>query len=398
MRPYMGADSLDYRSVFESAPGLFLILKPDFTIVGVSDAYLRATMTRREEIVGRGLFDVFPDNPDDAHANGVRNLSASLQRVLTMRIPDVMPVQKYDIPRPAAAGGGFEERYWSPTNSPVFGRDGEVTCIIHRVEDVTELVRLQQAESAQQEIRKRAQELEIIVAERTTQLRESVAELESFCYSLSHDMRAPLRAIYSFNQIVLADCGEALNSDCREHLEKSIRSAARLDRLIQEVLAFTRLSKQEIKAEPVQVDELVRQIIDERPEFQLPKAEVKVERPLLPMLGHEASLTQCITNLLDNAVKFVARGARPRVRIYSEASGDHVKLWFEDNGIGIDEEGQRRLFQMFQRIHSEDEYQGIGIGLAIVRKAADRMNGRVGVESTPNVGSRFWVQLPKAQP
>ncbi len=394
----MGGDSLDYRGVFESAPGLYLVLQPDFTIVGVTDAYLRATRTRREEILGRGLFEVFPDNPADAHANGVLNLNASLQRVLNSRKMDAMAVQKYDIRRPAEEGGGFEERYWSPSNSPVFGRDGKIIYIIHRVEDVTELVRLQQAHSAQEEIRKRAQELEIIVAKRTLELRESVAELESFCYSLSHDMRAPLRAIYSFNQIVLADCGGALNPECRECLEKSIRSAARLDRLIQEVLAYTRLSKQDIQVQSVDVDTLIQEIIDERPEFQASKADIKVESPLLPVMGHVASLTQCITNLLDNAVKFVTSGGRPRVRVFTELRENDVRLWIEDKGIGIGHEGQRRLFQMFQRIHTGDEYQGTGIGLAIVRKAVERMSGRAGVESEPGQGSRFWVQLPRGAP
>src|SRR5690349_9282482 len=127
----------DFRALFESAPGLYLVLTPELKIVAVSEAYLRATMTKREEILGRGLFDVFPDNPNDPAATGVQNLSASLGRVLQNRTPDRMAVQKYDIRRPESEGGGFEERYWSPINSPVFGQDGEVTLIIHCVEDVT---------------------------------------------------------------------------------------------------------------------------------------------------------------------------------------------------------------------------------------------------------------------
>jgi len=394
----MGVEAVDYRSVFESAPGLYLLLRTDFTIVAVTDAYLRATMTKREEILGRGLFDVFPDNPDDPHATGVRNLSASLQRVLEKRATDVMAVQKYDIRRPEEEGGGFEERYWSPANSPVFDANGDIAYIIHRVEDVTELVRLQQAQSAQEEIKQRARELEMIVAERTAQLRSSVDELEAFCYSLSHDMRAPLRAIHSFNEMVLEDCGNKISEECREFLQKSIRSADRLDRIIQEVLAYTRLAKQDIKTEPVDVETLVREIIDERPELQPPNAEIKIESPLQPMLGHEASLTQCITNFLDNAVKFVDRDVKPKVRVYTEANNGHVRLYFEDNGIGIDEAGQKRLFQMFQRIHAANEVPGNGIGLAIVRKAVERMNGTAGVESEPGKGSRFWVQLPKGTP
>src|SRR6185436_7505798 len=127
----------DFRALFEAAPGLYLVLTPDFTIAGVSDAYARATMTRREDIVGRGLFGVFPDNPDDPDATGTANLRASLERVLRNRAPDAMAVQKYDIRRPDSEGGGFEERYWSPLNAPVLGRNGEVAYIIHQVEDVT---------------------------------------------------------------------------------------------------------------------------------------------------------------------------------------------------------------------------------------------------------------------
>ncbi|MCA1634436.1 MAG: response regulator [Acidobacteria bacterium] len=134
----------DFRVLFESAPGLYLVLTPDFTIVAASDAYLQATLTKREEILGRGIFDVFPDNPDDPTTMGVANLRASLERVLQSGVPDAMALQKYDIPRTEAGGGGFEEKYWSPVNSPVLGVDGRVVYIIHRVEDVTEFVRLKQ--------------------------------------------------------------------------------------------------------------------------------------------------------------------------------------------------------------------------------------------------------------
>ena len=132
----------DFRVLFEAAPGLYLVLTPDFKIVAVSDAYLRATMTKRDEILGRGIFDIFPDNPNDPTATGVRNLTDSLERVVKRGASDTMAVQKYDIRRPEAEGGGFEVRYWSPINSPVMGANGAVTFIIHRVEDVTEYILL----------------------------------------------------------------------------------------------------------------------------------------------------------------------------------------------------------------------------------------------------------------
>jgi anti-anti-sigma regulatory factor len=131
----------DFRAVFEKTPGLYLILDPALTIVAVNDAYAAATMTVREQILGRSLFDVFPDNPDDSEATGVSNLRRSLQRVLDLKRADPMPVQKYDVRRPASEGGGFEARYWSPLNTPVLDRAGAVAWIIHRVEDVTGLVR-----------------------------------------------------------------------------------------------------------------------------------------------------------------------------------------------------------------------------------------------------------------
>jgi len=131
----------DFRVLFESAPGCYLVLDPGLVIVAVSDAYLRATLTRRADMLGRHVFEVFPDNPDDPATEGVSNVRASLARVLRKKEPDAMSVQKYDIPLPADEGGGFEERFWSPHNVPVLASDGSVAYIIHQVHDVTEFVR-----------------------------------------------------------------------------------------------------------------------------------------------------------------------------------------------------------------------------------------------------------------
>lgn len=195
----------DFQILFESAPGLYLVLTPELTIVAASDAYLRATMTKREAILGRHLFDVFPDNPNDPGATGVSNLRTSLERALQNRAPDAMAVQKYDIRRPDSEGGGFEERYWSPVNSPVFGKQGEVAYLIHRVEDVTEFIRAKRAGSVQdrvtKELRARAAEMEVEIIHRAQQLQEvntrlrgelearkqAENELERF-FSLSLDM------------------------------------------------------------------------------------------------------------------------------------------------------------------------------------------------------------------
>ena len=175
--------AVDFQHLFESAPGLYLVLTPDLTIVAASDAYLTATLTKRGDILGRHLFEIFPDNPDDVTSTGTSNLRASLNRVLQQRTPDAMAAQKYDIRRPESDGGGFEERYWSPVNSPVFGKDGEIAYLIHRVEDITEFIRLKQRgyeqHHATQELETRAIEMEIEIFQRAQQIQEVNNQLRS---------------------------------------------------------------------------------------------------------------------------------------------------------------------------------------------------------------------------
>jgi PAS domain S-box-containing protein len=175
--------SPDFQKLFDSVPALYLVLTTKLTIVAVSDAYLRATMTTRQGILGRNLFEVFPDNPDDPTATGESNLRASLGRVLRDRIPDTMAIQKYDIRKPESDGGGFEERHWSPVNSPVLGEDGAVSYIIHRVEDVTEFVHLKQHDAKQQKVtddlRSHAQKMEADVFLSAREIQEANVRLET---------------------------------------------------------------------------------------------------------------------------------------------------------------------------------------------------------------------------
>lgn len=280
---------------------------------------------------------------------------------------------------------------------PIRGADGEITRWFGTNTDVTELRETQEAlQAAQHELREHADKLERTVVERTAQLHTTISELQAFSYSLSHDMRAPLRAIRNFSHIVLDDQSHKLDPEYRNYLENVVRSSERLDRLITDVLALSRVSQDRIQIRPLKLQPLLEQVIQERPELQPPRVEIRIEAPMPAVLGHEASLVQCFTNLLANAVKFVAPGVQPKVRIWSERIGDEVRLWFEDNGIGIEPASQGRLFGMFQRLHPYHQYEGTGIGLAIVRKAIERMHGSAGVESEPGRGSRFWIQLPAA--
>jgi signal transduction histidine kinase len=161
-------------------------------------------------------------------------------------------------------------------------------------------------------------------------------------------------------------------------------------------MTYSRISRRELRLEPVSLDKLVREVMQLYPDMRPERADINVDGPLPDVIAHEPSLTQVVSNLLSNAVKFVAPNGRPHVRVSFDRRNSQARLWIEDNGIGIKPEHQSRLFGMFERIHPERDYEGTGIGLAIVRKAVERMNGAVGVESDGISGSRFWIELPMA--
>jgi signal transduction histidine kinase len=245
--------------------------------------------------------------------------------------------------------------------------------------------------------KKEAEELlERTVAERTASLKETIGELEAFSYSVSHDLRSPLRAMQGYAKALLEDCGHKLEAEHQRYLERIVRGANRLDRLTLDVLAYSRLSRREFQPNAIQLEKLMADILDQYPQFGPFRSNIHIQLPLHAVLGHEAYLTQCISNLLGNAVKFVPNGKRPEVRVWTEEVGGAVRLNVEDNGIGIAPEHRDRMFQMFGRVHHDRVYEGTGIGLAVVRKAVEKMGGSVGYESELGKGSRFWIELPKA--
>lgn len=255
------------------------------------------------------------------------------------------------------------------------------------------------------EARKKAQEalgeahelLELRVAERTARLSDAVAQMEEFSYTVSHDLRAPLRGMQAYSQALLEDCGEVLATrpHAIEYLQRIADNAARLDKMALDVLTFSRVTRGELKLERVNLDRLVRELVEHYAIMRAPDAEIHIE-PLADVLGHEPSLTQVMSNLLTNAIKFVLPGEIPRVRVWTESQGEEVRIWVQDSGVGIDPRYQHRLFRMFERIHPDADYHGTGVGLAVVRKATERMHGTVGVESDGKTGSKFWVQLRSA--
>ena len=239
-----------------------------------------------------------------------------------------------------------------------------------------------------------ATQLESLVAERTASLQKAIEQMEEFSYSVSHDLRSPVRAMRGYAEALLADYGSRLDDQGRELLGRIERNGLRMDRLIQDLLTYSRLARREIKMDPVSLDRLVREVIQHYPEMSPEVATIEIPRPLPDVLAHEPSLMQVISNLLGNAVKFVARGTRPHITIEWEMVEGRARLSVQDNGIGIPPEYRHRLFGMFERMHTDQKFEGTGIGLAIVRKAVERMNGSVGVISDGKSGSRFWIELP----
>jgi len=247
------------------------------------------------------------------------------------------------------------------------------------------------------ELEKERSNLESRVAERTAQLQTTISELEAFSYSLSHDMRAPLRAMEGYTQLLRNMLSEKLGPKEIDFFDRIMASAERLDNLIQDVLQYSRVARAPLELKEIDLEKIVNQVISDYPALQPPGADIRMQKPLMQALGHEAFLTQCISNLLSNAVKFVAPGVKPKVTVYTRPYVQEMRLFVEDNGIGIAGENQKQIFGIFQRLHPHTAYAGTGIGLAIVQKAVQRMGGRVGVESTLGKGSTFWLQLKRGR-
>jgi len=397
--------SQDFQVLFEASAEVVLVLLPDaprFTMVAATEARFAATHTGRETL-GKGLFEVFPDNPDDPEASGTSNLRDSLMRVLATREPDTMAVQKYDIRGP---DGSFQQKYWSPKNVPVLSARGEISYILHRVEDVTELVQASELGEALRD-RTRTMELEVVrrsreLAEANQSLRDANTKLgelgaakTAFFSNVSHEFRTPLTLLLGPLESALINPEGGLS---RADLGAVHRNALRLLRLVNSLLDFSRLEAGhvDVRFAPTELASLTAGLAGS---FQslLDDAGLRllVSCPPLPapVYVDGAQWEKIVLNLISNAFKFTFSG---EIEVRQKWCGDHVELSVRDTGTGIPEHELPHIFERFRRVEGAKgrSFEGTGIGLSLVSELAKLHGGSVAVKSVVGVGSTFVVSIP----
>ena len=417
------SDDLDYRLLFESSPDLYLILNTQLEIVAASNAYTHATLTRREDILGKTMFEIFPDNPNDPTAEGQRNLRASQQRVLLSGKPDTMPVQKYDIPR--SDGNGFEERYWSPMHIPILGNDGRVAYIIHRAEDLTDFIRVKQQGIEQSQLnetlRDQAVKMEVELFARSKEVASASAELKAaneelsrlyaktlqldelktqFFANVSHEFRTPLTLMIGPLEELLARFapqGVAPAEAEYEQLRLVHRNSLRLLKLVNALLDFSRIEagRMDVAYEATDLAAYTTELASVfRSTIEKAGLRLIVSCPTLPepVYVDRQIWEKIVLNLLNNAYKHTFEG---EIEVTLRGYGDRVELVVRDTGVGIAADQLAHVFDRFHRVQNvrSRSHEGTGIGLALVRELARLHGGEVSVTSTPNVGSTFSVSI-----
>jgi light-regulated signal transduction histidine kinase (bacteriophytochrome) len=331
--------------------------------------------------------------------NGIELAKAIKDRQKTRDVPIIFLTAHHDAERDILSGygAGAVDYVTKPVNTAILRSKVAIFAELYRknreLKAANAALLLEIAERKLTELA--LQEANRLKSERTAELHEMVRELEGFSYSIAHDMRAPLRGMQGFSQILREEYGDQLDQRGLEYLRRIDSAATRLDRLIQDVLSYSKVLRAPAPLQRVNLDQLARDIIMTYPNWQPPEVEINIDGPLPMVVGNEAFLTQCISNLVGNAVKFQAKGNLPRVRIWAETNNGEVRVWVEDNGIGIETKNHDRIFGLFEKIHAPSEYDGTGVGLTIVRKAVERMNGQYGFESEIGKGSKFWLQLKR---
>lgn len=370
-----------FRSTFNQAAVGIAHVSPDGQWLRVNQKLCEIVGYTREELLQRTFQDI--TYPDDLDLDLVY-----VEQMLANEIPTY----------------ALEKRYIRKDRSLVWinltvsllrDKLGQPKYFISVIEDISDRKQVEEA------LRQLNITLEQRVTERTAQIEEKNQELEAFTYSVSHDLRAPLRTMQGFAQALLEDCGSQLEDFCRGYIDSIIDDAYQMNTLISDLLAYSRLTRTQIILRPTALDEVVSEALKQlTAQIQEQQAQIRVVAPLPVVMAHRPTLIQIVVNLISNAIKFVEPNIQPQIDIFAvterQNDQDWILLSIVDNGIGIAPEHQERIFRVFERLHGAESYPGTGIGLAIVRKGLERMGGRAGVVSQLGQGCRFWLMLPKS--
>jgi PAS domain S-box-containing protein len=383
----------------------------------VNPAFCRLIGRPTEQLIGKSFREMLPEKDECV---------TLLDRVLRTATPGTHTEREHSRPHPA---------FWSYTMWPVIAEERPVGVMIQvtenaqlrektlelnealmlgsvRQHELTEAAdtlnaRLQQEISerkhaedslrrAQAQLTDRAGQLEGLVSKRTSELTATNQQLEAFVYSIAHDLRAPLRAMQGFSAMLVAEAGAGLEETRKDYADRISKSAQFMDALLGDLLVFSRISQQRVELTSVNLVTVVESVLLHlQKDIEEENARVESSGPWPVVLAHEPTLTQVLANLVSNALKFVVPGVPPLVRLRAEELAGFIRVWVEDDGLGIAREHLDQIFRVFTRLNGE-KFAGTGIGLAIVQKGVERMGGRLGVESVPGQGSRFWFELKKA--
>lgn len=366
------------RRVLDSVPAYVGLLSPDGRLLAVNQAPLQAAGLAAEDVLNRPLAESYWIAHSERDQQVVRESIAAAARGEMVRRDVSMQLRPGNLIVVDAV------------LVPIRGPDGEVIEIVGSAVDVT------QRRKMEDDLQRMNLELEQRVARRTAALEDKNRELEAFAHSVSHDLRAPLRAMEGFASALREDFGESLGDEGMEYVGHIVDASRRMDMLISDLLAYSRLGRKELRLVPVGLRSAVAEAIAAlQAQISETGAQIEVPNHLPTVTAHPFTLVQLLTNLLSNAIKFVAPGVVPRIRVRIEpVAGERIRIWIEDNGLGISRENYDRIFHVFERLHGVETYPGTGIGLAIVKRACERLGGAYGVSSIVGKGSRFWLELP----
>jgi PAS domain S-box-containing protein len=377
----LGHQRMLLKTIIDAVPALVAYIGPDGRYRLHNEKYQEWLGLGVEDIEGKTVLELTNESLRDGVAT---HLSSALNGE-TVRYEN--PIQ-----------AGPLTRHMAATLRPDRDDAGRVCGVVFHAYDITDRKKAYAELAAARELlRCHAEELEARVRQRTATLRETNAELEAFTYSVSHDLRTPLQFVRSFAEAVVDDPANTLSPESEDYLRRILRAATRMDTIIQDLLGYSRLARSEMQLTSIPLGDMISDVATHhQAAIQRAGARVEVEPHLPAVRGDRTGLFQALSNLVSNALKFTVPGRAPVIRIRADETPERVRLWVEDNGIGIAPHHHEKIFKLFERLHGPTEYPGTGIGLSLVRKAVNRMGGTCGVESAPGAGSRFWLDFPKS--